>query len=46
VLESWYRRLKPKAFKQGVDFNVDNLYKEEATAKTTVKAVVKKDFNI
>ena len=45
MLESWYGRLKPKAFEQGVDPNVDDLYKEEATAKAAVKAAAKKDSN-
>ena len=41
-LKSQYRRLKPKAFQQDVNSNVNNLYKEEAAAK----AATKKDFNI
>jgi hypothetical protein len=44
-LKSWYRRLKPKAFEQGVDPNVDDLYKEEATAKAAAKVAAKKDSN-
>jgi len=40
-LKSWYGRPKPKAFKQGVNANVNNLYKEELTAK----AAAKKDSN-
>jgi len=40
-LKSWYGRPKPKAFKQGVNPNVDDLYKEELTTK----AAAKKDSN-
>ena len=45
-LKSWYRRPKPKAFQRGVNPNVNNLYKEEATIKATAKATAKKDSNI
>ena len=45
-LKFQYGYLKPKAFKQGVNPNVNNLYKEELTAKATVKAAAKKDSNI
>jgi len=45
-LKSWYGRLKPKAFKKGVDPNVNNLYKEEATAKAAAEAAAKKDSNV
>ena len=41
-LKSRYGRLKPKAIKQGVNPNVNNLYKEEAATK----AAAKKDSNI
>src|SRR6202041_422909 len=44
-LKSWYGRLKPKAFERGVNPNVDNLYKEEATAKAAAEAAAKKDSN-
>jgi len=44
-LKSWYGYLKPKAFKQGINPNVNNLYKEEATAKAATKAAAKKDSN-
>ena len=44
-LKSQYGRLKPKAFKQGINPNVDDLYKEEATAKAAAKAAAKKDSN-
>jgi len=44
-LKSWYRRLKPKAFEQSVNPNVDDLYKKEATAKAAAKAAAKKDSN-
>jgi len=37
-LKSWYRRPKPKAFKQSVNPDVDNFYKEEAAAKAAAKA--------
>jgi len=45
-LKSWYGRLKPKAFKKGVNPNVNNLYKEEATTKAAAEAAAKKDSNI
>ena len=45
-LKSWFRRLKAKAFQQGVNPNVDNLYKKEAAAKATTKAATKKDSNL
>ena len=45
-LKSQYGRLRPKAFKQGVDPDVDDLYKEELTTKATIKAATKKDSNI
>ena len=45
-LKSQYRRLKPKAFKQGVDPNVNDLYKEELTTKAAAKAAAKRDSNI
>jgi hypothetical protein len=45
-LKSWYGCLKPKAFKQGVNPDVDDLYKEEATTKATAKAAAKKDSNV
>ena len=44
-LKSWYGRLRPKAFKQGVNPDVDNLYKEELTTKAAVKAATEKDSN-
>ena len=50
-LKSWYGRPEAKAFKQGVDPNVDDLYKEEAAAKAKAKAeaaieaAAKKDSN-
>jgi|SRR6266702_2199660 len=44
-LKSWYRCLKPKAFKQGINPDINNLYKEEATAKAAAKAITKKDSN-
>ena len=44
-LKSWYGRLKLKAFEQGVDPDVDDLYEEEATAKAAAKAAAKKDSN-
>jgi len=44
-LKSWYGRLKPKAFKQGVDPDVNNLYEEELTAKAAAKAAAKRDSN-
>ena len=44
-LKSWYGRLKPKAFEQGVNPDVDNLYKEELTAKAAAKAAAKRDSN-
>ena len=50
-LKSWYRCLEAKAFEQGVDSNVDDLYKEEAAAKAKAEADVaaeaaaKKDSN-
>ena len=40
-LKSQYGRPRPKAFERGVDPNVDDLYKEELTAK----AAAKKDSN-
>ena len=45
-LKSWYGRPKPKAFEKGVDPNVNNLYKEEATAKAAAEAAAKKDSNV
>ena len=49
-LKFWYGCLKLKAFKQGINPNIDNLYKEElaakATTKAAVKAAAKKDFNV
>ncbi len=50
-LKSWYGHLEAKAFEQGVDPNVNDLYEEEAAAKakakaeTTAKAAAKKDSN-
>ena len=45
-LKSWYGRPKPKAFEQGVDPDVDDLYKEELAAKAAAKAAAKKDSNV
>jgi len=45
-LKSWYGRPKPKAFEKGVNPNIDDLYKEKATAKTAAEAAAKKDSNI
>ena len=36
-LKSWYKHPRPKALKQGVDPDVDNLYEEELTAKVAAK---------
>ena len=44
-LKFWYGRLKPKAFEQSINLNVNNLYKEEIAAKAAAKAAAKKDFN-
>ncbi len=50
-LKSWYGCLEAKAFKQGVDPNINDLYKEEAAAKAKAKAeavaevAAKKDSN-
>ena len=41
-LKFWYKCLKPKAFEQGVNFNIDNLYKEEIAAKAAAKTIAKK----
>ena len=41
-LKSWYEHPRPKALKQGVDPDVDDLYEEELTAK----AAAKKDSNV
>ena len=45
-LKSQYGRLKPKAFQRGINPNINDLYKEEATAKAAAKAAAKKDSNI
>ena len=37
-LKSWFRHPQAKAFKQGVNPNVDEQYKEEAAAKAAAKA--------
>lgn len=46
-LKSWYGRPEAKAFKRGVNPNVNDLYKEEAKAKAkaTAEAAAKKDSN-
>ena len=44
-LKFWYRHLRPKAFEQSIDLDIDDLYKEELTAKAAVKAAAKKDSN-
>ena len=44
-LKFQYGCLRPKAFKQSIDFDVNNLYKEELTAKAVIKAATKKDSN-
>ena len=50
-LKSWYGRLEAKAFKWGVNPDVDDLYKEEAKAKAKAAAeaiagaTAKKDSN-
>ena len=36
-LKSWFGRLKAKAFQQGVNLNINDLYKEEAAAKAAAK---------
>ena len=41
-MKSWYKYPRPKALKQGIDPNIDDLYKEELTAKATTK----KDSNV
>ena len=44
-LKSWYRCLKPKAFEQSVDPDIDDFYKEEAAVKAAAKAAAQKDSN-
>ena len=44
-LKSWYRCLKPKAFKEGVNPDINDLYEEEIAAKAAAKAAAKKDSN-
>ena len=49
-LKSWYGRPKLNAFEQGVNPNINDLYKEELATKTATKAAAKaaakKDSNV
>ena len=44
-LKFWYRCLRPKAFKQNINLDINDLYEKELTAKAAVKTAAKKDSN-